>query len=36
LYREIADIIIDTGDQSVGSIVQHLEETLNKHANAHR
>lgn len=36
LYREIADIIIDTGDQSVGTIVQHLEETLNKHANAHR
>ena len=36
LYREIADIIIDTGDQSVGSIAQHLEETLNKHANAHR
>lgn len=36
VYREIADIIIDTGDQSVGSIVQHLEETLNKHANAHR
>jgi shikimate kinase len=36
LYREIADIVIDTGDQSVGSIVQHLEETLNKHANAHR
>ena len=36
LYREIADIIIDTGDQSVGSIVQHLEETLNKHANAYR
>lgn len=36
LYREIADIIIDTGDQSVGIIVQHLEELLNKHANAHR
>jgi shikimate kinase len=36
LYREIADIIIDTGDQSVGSIVQHLEEILNKHANAYR
>ena len=36
LYREIADIIIDTGDQSVGSIVQHLEETLSKHANAYR
>lgn len=36
LYREIADIVIDTGDQSVGTIVQHLEETLNKHANAHR
>lgn len=36
LYREIADIVIDTGDQSVGSIVQHLEEILNKHANAHR
>lgn len=36
LYREIADIVIDTGDQSVGSIVQHLAEILNKHANAHR
>lgn len=36
LYREIADIIIDTGDQSVSTIVQHLEELLNKHANAHR
>lgn len=36
LYREIADIIVDTGEQSVGSIVQHLEELLNKHANAHR
>ena len=36
LYREIADIIVDTGEQSVGNIVQHLEELLNKHANAHR
>lgn len=34
-YREIADIIIDTGDQSVSTIVQHLEDSLNKHANAH-
>lgn len=36
LYREIADIIIDTGDQSVSTIVQHLEDLLNKHANAYR
>ena len=36
LYREIADIIIDTGEQSIGTIVQQLEDTLNKHANAHR
>lgn len=36
LYREIADIVIDTGDQSVSTIVQQLEDTLNKHANAHR
>lgn len=35
LYREIADIVIDTGEQSVNAIVQHLEETLAKHANAH-
>lgn len=36
LYREIADIIIDTGDQPVGLIVHELEESLKKHANAHR
>jgi shikimate kinase len=36
LYREIADIVIDTGEQSVNTIVQHLEEMLEKHANAHR
>jgi shikimate kinase len=36
LYREIADIIMDTGDQPVGTIVQRLEEMLEKHANAHR
>ncbi len=36
LYREIADIVIDTGDQSVGHIVQQLETLLDKHANAYR
>lgn len=36
LYREIADITVDTGDQPVGIIVQRLEEMLKKHANAHR
>lgn len=33
LYREIADVIIDTGEQSVTTIVQHLEELLPKYAN---
>ncbi len=38
LYREIADIIIDTGDQSVSAIVSQLETQLNAytHANTHR
>lgn len=36
LYREIADIIIDTGDQPVGVIVHELEEMLKKNADAHR
>ena len=35
LYREIADIIIDTGDQPVTVIVHELEESLKKHADAH-
>lgn len=34
-YREIADIIIDTGDQPVTVIVHELEESLKKHADAH-
>lgn len=36
LYREIADIIIDTGEQPVGVIVHELEESLKKHANVNR
>lgn len=36
LYREIADIIADTGGQSVATIVHHLEEQLNRHANVNR
>jgi shikimate kinase len=35
LYLEIADIVIDTGEQSVNTIVHQLEEMLIKHANAH-
>lgn len=35
LYREIADIVVDTGEQSVNVIVQLLEEAVQKHANAH-
>jgi len=35
LYRKIADIIADTGGQSVAAIVHHLEEALGKHANTH-
>lgn len=36
LYREIADIIVDTGGQSVSAIAHTLEKLLEKHANAHR
>lgn len=36
LYRETADIVIDTGGRSVSAIVHQLEEALNNHANAHR
>ncbi len=36
LYREIADIIMDTGDQPVSLIVHELEQTLKKNADAHR
>jgi shikimate kinase len=35
LYREIADVVIDTGEQSVNTIAHQLEEMLIKHANAH-
>lgn len=35
LYREIADVVIDTGDQPVSTIVYQLEELISKHANAH-
>jgi shikimate kinase len=35
LYREIADVVIDTGEQSVNTIVNHLESLLNSHANTH-
>ena len=34
LYREIADIVIDTGDQSVSTIVAQLESQLNSYADA--
>jgi shikimate kinase len=33
LYREIADVVIDTGDQPVSAIVHQLEEIISKHAN---
>ena len=33
LYREIADIVVDTGDQSVSAIVAQLEAQLNAYAN---
>lgn len=36
LYREIADIVIDTGDQSVSTIVAELETQLNAYANVIR
>lgn len=36
LYREIADIVIDTGEQSVNTIVHQLEESLTGNANTHR
>lgn len=31
LYREIADIIVDTGDQSLGSIAHKLQQQLHRH-----
>src|SRR6185436_6386880 len=31
LYREVADIIVDTGDQSLGSLVHKLERKLEQH-----
>jgi len=31
LYREIADIIVDTGDQSLGSLTHQLEQQLHRH-----
>ena len=34
LYREIADIIIDTGEQSLGSLVHKLERRLTEFAGA--
>lgn len=36
LYREVADIVIDTGDQSVSAIVTLLETQLNSYANVNR
>lgn len=36
LYREIADIVIDTGEQSVNTIVTQLETLLNSYADTHR
>lgn len=35
LYREIADIVIDTSKQPVNVIVHRLEDLIKKHANAH-
>lgn len=34
LYREIADIIIDTGSQSLSSLVRQLEQKLTQHRTA--
>lgn len=31
LYREIADIVIDTGSQSLSNLVRHLEQKLAQH-----
>ena len=36
LYREIADFIMDTGDQSVSTIVAQLESQLNTYADTQR
>lgn len=36
LYREVADIVIDTGDQSVSTIVNHIETQLDIYANSLR
>jgi shikimate kinase len=35
-YREVADIVIDTGEQYISVIVHQLESCLEQHANAHR
>lgn len=35
LYREIADVVIDTGEQPVSAIVHRLEDMISKHADAH-
>jgi len=34
LYRSIADIIVDTGSQSLGSLAHRLEERLIEHQTA--
>ena len=36
LYREIADIVANTGSQSVNTITRHLEQSLQNHANPSR
>lgn len=36
LYKEIADIVIETGDQPVNTIVTQLENMLGQYANTHR
>ncbi len=35
LYREIADAVIDTGEQPVGTIVHRLEDIIRQHADTH-
>ncbi|OIQ83890.1 shikimate kinase 1 [mine drainage metagenome] len=36
IYREIADIVVDTGDQSVTIILTQLETQMNAYADTHR
>lgn len=36
LYRELADIIIDTGEQPISVILHQIESRLGQYANAHR